>query len=338
MRTQYLYESNLNVAYGTWPHLPKVQPHPPDEFTCLVDPGNGGAITGLLKMAGWLGVFKARATYGVTVSGGGTDPASDFSVRRVSSVGNVAPRALASYQGGAISLDGANVWYQGTDGDGNGVRKMLSESLGGVIGDSVATDAIRKASGFVYADKYYLAVPYNSSGDCHTYVFDFTTGAWTRYTGWAPNVWEQWAESTDRLPYLYFGSRKRGDIFKVNEAIHYDSVKTSVGNITAQLVTPRYAANERVYWTHMVLSVEHSDSLSFSARISDEAGRLTEYPLTVAGQFSPTAGDTTSAGVARPIRIPINRSGYGLQLVIKSVGTGRCVVHPGMLYGIRRPL
>jgi len=299
----------------------------------LVDPGNGGAITGLLKMAGWLGVFKERATYGVTVSGGGNDPASDFSVRRVSSVGNVAPRALASYQGGAITLDGANVWYQGTDGDGNDVRKMLSESLGGVIGDSVATDAIRKASGFVYADKYYLAVPYNSSGDCHTYVFDFTTGAWTRYTGWAPNVWEQWAESTDRLPYLYFGSRKRGDIFKVNEAIHYDSVNTSLGNITAQLVTPRYTAGERMYWSHFVFALEDSNDVTISARVTNEYGAMTEYTL-----LSIPVTEHTSAGVARPIRVPINREGYGIQLVIKSVGTGRCVVHPGTLYGVRRPL
>ena len=141
------------------------------------DPDDGDEITAIVPFLDQLTVFKRNKIF--TLRGQPT-LTSLIKVLANPALGCVAPRSACAWDKGVMFLSTRGVFSF------DGARATrVSEKIDPALNDLPA-DTLAAASGLVFQQRYYLFVNESavSTANETTYVFDFTTGTWTKYVGW----------------------------------------------------------------------------------------------------------------------------------------------------------
>ena len=140
------------------------------------DPDDGDEITAIVPFLDQLTVFKRNKIFTLR----GNQPSSFIRVLANPALGCVAPRSAVAWDKGVMFLSTRGVFSF------DGARATrVSEKIDPALNELPA-DTLAAASGLVFQQRYYLFVNQSAvsvSNDA-TYVFDFTTGTWTKYAGW----------------------------------------------------------------------------------------------------------------------------------------------------------
>jgi hypothetical protein len=140
------------------------------------DPDDGDEITAIVPFLDQLTVFKRNKIFTLR----GNQPSSFIRVLANPALGCVAPRSAAAWDKGVMFLSTRGVFSF------DGARATrVSEKIDPVLNDLPA-ETLSAASGLVFQQRYYLFVNESAVGAWNdtAYVFDFTTGTWTKYQGW----------------------------------------------------------------------------------------------------------------------------------------------------------
>ena len=140
------------------------------------DPDDGDEITAIVPFLDQLTVFKRNKTFTLR----GNQPSSFIRVLANPALGCVAPRSACAWDKGVMFLSTRGVFSF------DGARATrVSEKIDPALNELPA-DTLSAASGLVYQQRYYLFVNESavSASNETVYVFDFTTGTWTKYRGW----------------------------------------------------------------------------------------------------------------------------------------------------------
>jgi hypothetical protein len=141
------------------------------------DPDDGDEITAIVPFLDQLTVFKRNKIFTLR----GNQPSSFIRVLANPALGCVAPRSAAAWDKGVMFLSTRGVFSF------DGARATrVSEKIDPALNDLPA-DTLAAASGVVFQQRYYLFVNETALGASNetVYVFDFTTGTWTKYQGWS---------------------------------------------------------------------------------------------------------------------------------------------------------
>lgn len=141
------------------------------------DPDDGDEITALVPFLDQLTVFKRNKIF--TLRGQPTIT-SLIKVLANPALGCVAPRTACAWDKGVMFLSTRGVFSF------DGARATrVSEKIDPAL-NALPPDTLAGASAIVFQQRYYLFVSENAASPANdaAYVFDFTTGTWTRYVGW----------------------------------------------------------------------------------------------------------------------------------------------------------
>jgi hypothetical protein len=140
------------------------------------DPDDGDEITAIVPFLDQLTVFKRNKIFTLR----GNQPSSFIRVLANPALGCVAPRSAQAWDKGVMFLSTRGVFSF------DGARATrVSEKIDPALNELPA-DTLSAASGLVYQQRYYLFVNESAVSPSNetVYVFDFTTGTWTKYSGW----------------------------------------------------------------------------------------------------------------------------------------------------------
>lgn len=140
------------------------------------DPDDGDEITAIVPFLDQLTVFKRNKTFTLR----GNQPSSFIRVLANPALGCVAPRSAVAWDKGVMFLSTRGVFSF------DGARATrVSEKIDPAL-NALPADTLAAAAAIVFQQRYYLFVNETALGISNetTYVFDFTTGTWTKYDGW----------------------------------------------------------------------------------------------------------------------------------------------------------
>lgn len=140
------------------------------------DPDDGDEITAIVPFLDQLTVFKRNKIFTLR----GNNPSSYVRVLANPALGCVAPRSAAAWDKGVMFLSTRGVFSF------DGARATrVSEKIDPAL-NALPAEALATAVGLVFQQRYYLFVNEDAANAWNetTYVFDFTTGTWTKYRGW----------------------------------------------------------------------------------------------------------------------------------------------------------
>lgn len=140
------------------------------------DPDDGDEITGIVPFLDQLTVFKRNKIFTLR----GNQPSSFIRVLANPALGCVAPRTACAWDKGVMFLSTRGVFSF------DGARATrVSEKIDPALNELPA-DTLSAASALIFQQRYYLFVNQSAVGvnNDTVYVFDFTTGTWTKYSGW----------------------------------------------------------------------------------------------------------------------------------------------------------
>jgi len=140
------------------------------------DPDDGDEITAIVPFLDQLTVFKRNKIFTLR----GNQPSSFIRVLANPALGCVAPRSAQAWDKGIMFLSTRGVFSF----DGSRATRV-SEKIDPAL-NSLPAEALATAAALVFQQRYYLFVNEDSANAWNetTYVFDFTTGTWTKYRGW----------------------------------------------------------------------------------------------------------------------------------------------------------
>lgn len=140
------------------------------------DPDDGDEITAIVPFLDQLTVMKRNKIFTLR----GRSPSSFINVLANPALGCVAPRSACAWDKGVMFLSTRGVFSF------DGARATrVSEKIDPALNELPA-DTLSAASGIVFQQRYYLFVNESAASIANdaVYVFDFTTGTWTKYDGW----------------------------------------------------------------------------------------------------------------------------------------------------------
>jgi hypothetical protein len=140
------------------------------------DPDDGDEITAIVPFLDQLTVFKRNKIFTLR----GNQPSSFIRVLANPALGCVAPRTAQAWDKGVMFLSTRGVFSF------DGARATrVSEKIDPAL-NALPAEALSTAAALVYQQRYYLFVNEDAANAYNetTYVFDFTTGTWTKYRGW----------------------------------------------------------------------------------------------------------------------------------------------------------
>jgi len=146
------------------------------------DPDDGDEVTALVPFLDQIIVFKRNKTFSLR----GDTPSSFRVVLGNPSLGCIAPRSAVAWEKGVVFLSSRGVFSF------DGARAIrMSEKVDPALA-ALPVGTLSNAVGVVFGNRYFLALSTTGSTNDIVYVFDFTTGTWTRYVGWAARALSIW--------------------------------------------------------------------------------------------------------------------------------------------------
>jgi hypothetical protein len=140
------------------------------------DPNDGDEITAVVAFLDQVNVFKRNKIFALR----GNQPDSFVNVVANTSLGCVAPRTALAWDKGVLFLSGRGVFSF------DGARAVrVSDKIDPAL-NQLPPETIATAAAVVHQQRYYLFVNENATvpGNDTVYVFDLSTGVWTKYFGW----------------------------------------------------------------------------------------------------------------------------------------------------------